>query len=338
MHACAGDSDYSDIRTVLSPLLRTDDGNVTFCISWTEEPGYSDASSSPVAVAGLEIAYEDEHLAVVHKPAFITMENTLHTKDSVRTRLETLLAERASSDTGPGARGISLVHRLDWETSGLVVVAKTKAATTCISRQFEQRSVKKVYIADVHGAPPSRRGSVSLPLSPDERRRPRQQVDCARGKHAFTRWHVLDSTKVDGRTRTRLRLEPETGRRHQLRCKLSGVIPCSDLLQPDKLSSLVDDSSVEDSDHASAASAAPLLVTLLSLIRGLRPDLPHRRRKVRSCKGSWPVPQLSTTDTDLGKHRRKTRRHSPRAFYQGAYEPEGIRQIQMAPWPMQGLA
>ena len=223
MHACAGDSDYSDIRTVLSPLLRTDDGNVTFCISWTEEPGYSDASSSPVAVAGLEIAYEDEHLAVVHKPAFITMENTLHTKDSVRTRLETFLAERASSDTRPGARGISLVHRLDWETSGLVVVAKTKAATTCISRQFEQRSVKKVYIADVHGAPPSRRGSVSLPLSPDERRRPRQQVDCARGKHAFTRWHVLDSTKVDGRTRTRLRLEPETGRRHQLRMHMLAI-------------------------------------------------------------------------------------------------------------------
>ncbi len=66
--------------------------------------------------------------------------------------------------------------------------------------------------------------------------------------------------------------------------------------------------------YASAASTVPLLATLLSLIRGLRPDLPHRRSKGRSCHGksSWPVPQLPTADTDLGKHRRESRRHSPR--------------------------
>ena len=92
----------------------------------------------------------------------------------------------------------------------------------------------------------------------------------------------------------------------------NGVILNSDVLQPDNLSSLVADSSVEDSDHASAASTVPLLVTLLSLIRGLRPELPHRRRKGRSCKSSWPVPQLPTIDTDSGKHRRESRRHSPR--------------------------
>ncbi len=97
------------------------------------------------------------------------------------------------------------------------------------------------------------------------------------------------------------------------RCKQNGVILSSELLQPDTLSNQVADtsSSVEDSDHASAASTVPLLVTLLSLIRGLRPDLPHRRRKGRSCKSSWPVPQLPTTDTDLGKHRRESRKHSP---------------------------
>ena len=96
------------------------------------------------------------------------------------------------------------------------------------------------------------------------------------------------------------------------RRKQNGVILNSDVLQPDNLSSLVADSSVEDSDHASAASTVPLLVTLFSLIRGLRPDLPHRRRKVRSYQSSRPVPQLPTTDTDSGKHRRESRRHSPR--------------------------
>ena len=96
------------------------------------------------------------------------------------------------------------------------------------------------------------------------------------------------------------------------RCKQNGVIRSSDLLQPDNLSSPVDDSSVADSDHASAASTVPLLATLLSLIRGLRPDLPHRRRKVRSFKSSWSAPQLPTVETELGKHRRESRRHSPR--------------------------
>jgi hypothetical protein len=101
-------------------------------------------------------------------------------------------------------------------------------------------------------------------------------------------------------------------RRGPGRCKQNGAILSSELLQPDTLSSSVADTSVEDSDHASAASTVPLLATLLSLIRGLRPDLSQRRRKGRRCKSSWPVPQLPTTDTDLGKQRRKPRKHSPR--------------------------
>jgi hypothetical protein len=97
------------------------------------------------------------------------------------------------------------------------------------------------------------------------------------------------------------------------RGKRNGVILNSDVLQPDKLSSLVVDSPAEDSDRASAASTVPLLATLLSLIHGLRPDLPHRRKKVRSFKSSWLVPQLLTADSDcLGKHRRELIRHSPR--------------------------
>jgi hypothetical protein len=100
--------------------------------------------------------------------------------------------------------------------------------------------------------------------------------------------------------------------RGQGRCKQNGAILSSELSQPDTLSSPVADTSVEDSDRASAASTVPLLVTLLSFIRGLTPDSPHRRRKGRSCKSSWPVPQLPTTDTDLGKHRRGSRKHSPR--------------------------
>jgi hypothetical protein len=117
-----------------------------------------------------------------------------------------------------------------------------------------------------------------------------------------------------GRTRSVSTPQPDRPRfrRGPGWCKLKGVISSSDLLQPDNVPSPVDDSLVEDSDHASAASTVPLLATLLSLIHGLRPDLPHRRRKGRGCKSSWPVPQLPTTDTDSGKHRRELGRHSPR--------------------------
>jgi len=70
----------------------------------------------------------------------------------------------------------------------------------------------------------------------------------------------------------------------------------------------MDDSSMEDSDQASAASTVPLLITLLSFLRSLRPDLPrHRRRKVRDCTSSWQLPQFSTTDADFGKHLRHPR-------------------------------
>ena len=70
----------------------------------------------------------------------------------------------------------------------------------------------------------------------------------------------------------------------------------------------MDDSSIEDSEQASAASTVPLLITLLSLLRGSRPDLPrHRRKQARDCTSNWQLPQFSATDTDFGKHHRQPR-------------------------------
>ena len=75
----------------------------------------------------------------------------------------------------------------------------------------------------------------------------------------------------------------------------------------------MDDSSIEDSEQASAASTVPLLITLLSLLRGSRSDLPrHRRRKPRDCTSNWHLPQFSATDTDFGKHHRQPRAPSLR--------------------------
>jgi hypothetical protein len=70
----------------------------------------------------------------------------------------------------------------------------------------------------------------------------------------------------------------------------------------------MDSSSIEDSEQASAASTVPLLITLLSLLRGSRPDLPrHRRKKAQDCTSNWRLPQFSTTDTDFGKQFRQSR-------------------------------
>ncbi len=108
---------------------------------------------------------------------------------------------------------VHAVHRLDWETSGLMVVARNKAAHRALSRQFQEREVDKQYIAVVYGVVAEGRGEVDLPLICDWPNRPRQKVDWEQGKPSLTRWEVIER-EAD---RSRLLLSPVTGRSHQLR-------------------------------------------------------------------------------------------------------------------------
>ncbi|MBC7156523.1 MAG: RluA family pseudouridine synthase [Rhodobacteraceae bacterium] len=107
-----------------------------------------------------------------------------------------------------------LVHRLDRDTSGLIVFALTASAQRHLGLQFERRQMAKTYIARVHGRVEGREGVVDLPLAVDWPNRPRQHVDRTNGRAAVTRWKVLRH-EADGTTR--MRLSPETGRSHQLR-------------------------------------------------------------------------------------------------------------------------
>ena len=139
-------------------------------------------------------------------------------------RLDQGRAGEVRSDSRANLR-LHMPHRLDWETSGVLVLAKTKHAMASLSRQFAERVTSKVYTADVLGAPPAHDGSICLPLSPDPMRQPRQRIDfSASGKGATTRWSVLRGavTTEQGQV-TRLRLEPHTGRRHQLRVHLAAI-------------------------------------------------------------------------------------------------------------------
>jgi len=109
--------------------------------------------------------------------------------------------------------GVLLVHRLDRDTSGLIVFALTAQAQAHLGQQFERRSVDKRYHARVAGVPDQSKGRIDLPLTVDWPNRPRQMVCHQTGRPAVTDWRLL---RAEGDT-ARVQLRPRTGRSHQLR-------------------------------------------------------------------------------------------------------------------------
>lgn len=157
----------------------------------------------------LEIRFSDEDIVIVSKPTLLLSVpgRGADKQDCVVSRLERDFP------------GIREVHRLDWETSGLMLLARNKAAHRGLSRQFQEREVDKSYIAVVAGVPEAVSGEIDLPLRCDWPNRPRQMVDPVAGKPSLTRWELLGA---EGE-RSRLRLFPVTGRSHQLRVHLMSI-------------------------------------------------------------------------------------------------------------------
>jgi len=112
-----------------------------------------------------------------------------------------------------------LVHRLDRDTSGVMVFALTPHAQRHLGLQFEKRQTKKTYVARVHGKIVEKTGTVDLPLIVDWPNRPKQKVDHETGKQAVTDWRVVRSNEDE----TRVRLMPRTGRSHQLRVHMLAI-------------------------------------------------------------------------------------------------------------------
>lgn len=152
----------------------------------------------------LEIIWEDEWLVAVNKPAGMLSVPGKMDIDSVYQRLVTRY---------PDATGPMIVHRLDMATSGLLLIAKTKAVHQNLQAQFKNRTVKKRYIALLDGSIPFDEGTIDLPLCPDPQDRPRQIVNEEYGKPAITNYHVLERSPKH----TRIAFYPLTGRTHQLR-------------------------------------------------------------------------------------------------------------------------
>ena len=168
-------------------------------------------SSLPTTFGNL---YEDESIIVVEKPSGMPSVPGLDGRISLQEILTSGMAGR--NDSSPGT--IHAVHRLDMDTSGVMVFAKSAEAAVNLRKQFEEHTIRKTYMAKVSPDTdiPSKtgKGAIDLPLSPDYDERPRQKVDFTQGKPAHTEYEII-RTNEDGTSD--ILLYPYTGRTHQLR-------------------------------------------------------------------------------------------------------------------------
>lgn len=156
-----------------------------------------------------EVLYEDHELIFVNKPAGLLSVpgKGPDRQDCLIARLKTAFPE------------ILLVHRLDLDTSGVMVFARTPNAQRHLGLQFEKRQTRKVYVALVSGHVSGRSGTVDLPLTVDWPNRPRQKVCHETGRTAQTDWALIRHDALG----SRLRLMPVTGRSHQLRVHMCAL-------------------------------------------------------------------------------------------------------------------
>ena len=167
----------------------------------------------------LEILHEDKHLAVINKPAGMMVHAGAGTTDDERNRgtlVNALLFHFAKlSDVGGNLRP-GIVHRLDKQTSGLILVAKDDSTHRKLGEMFSQRQVTKTYVALLHGAL-KKDNTVTLPIARDLLRRTRMTTRRADGRTAVSHFHILERITGPYGPFTLVEVHIETGRTHQIR-------------------------------------------------------------------------------------------------------------------------
>ncbi|WP_232224330.1 RluA family pseudouridine synthase [Candidatus Paracaedibacter symbiosus] len=167
----------------------------------------------------LEIVYEDEALLVINKPAGLVVHPAPGHPDS--TLVNALLAHCGDSLSGiGGVKRPGIVHRLDKDTSGLMVVAKTDQAHQALSAQFSDRSLSRTYQALVWGVPSPKNGTIQTLIGRDPKNRQKMAVVTKNGRDAVTHYKVIQSFQVSEEARLAISLVEctlATGRTHQIR-------------------------------------------------------------------------------------------------------------------------
>ena len=178
------------------------------------KPAHNEAQDIP-----LKIVFEDEHLLVIDKPAGLVVHPAAGNRD--RTLVNALLHHCGASLSGIG--GVArpgIVHRIDKDTSGLLVVAKTDVSHEGLAKQFAAHSIDRRYLAIVSGVPRTSGGTIDAPLARSSANRKKMAVvKDGRGKQAVTHWKRLAMLRDAALVECRL----ETGRTHQVRVHMASI-------------------------------------------------------------------------------------------------------------------
>ena len=172
---------------------------------------FDDLAILPVCLEDITILRRDPDFLLIDKPTRLLSVPGRHPKnhDSVITRLL------------PDFPNAAIVHRLDFDTSGIMVIPLNKKSLSHISKQFQARSTHKIYTAIVNGLVKENSGSIHLPIAPDMENRPKYKICAQTGRQSVTEFTVVSRDEIA--QTSRVLLHPITGRSHQLRLHMKAI-------------------------------------------------------------------------------------------------------------------